>query len=89
MRSEIWAETTVEQKITYAMEVGGKLVVVENVPARMSLETGERFFTPETVERLQQTVWRQRKPSRVVRTPVSEFASQPLARNRLTQTDDR
>jgi hypothetical protein len=39
------------------------------------VETGERLFAPETVERLQQTVWEQRKPQRVIETPVFEFAS--------------
>jgi len=38
------------------------------------LETGGRFFSPETVERLQQTVWGRKKPSRVIETPVFEFA---------------
>ena len=65
----------VEQKVTYALAVGGKFIIIENVPARVSLETGERFFSPETVERLQQTIWEQRKPSRVIETPVFEFAA--------------
>jgi hypothetical protein len=39
------------------------------------LETGERFFAPETVERLQQTVWEGRRPQRVIETPVFEFAT--------------
>ena len=75
MGTEIWTETMVEKKVTYMIEVDGKPVVIQNVPARVCLETGERFFAPETVERLQRTVWQQRKPSRVVRTPVFEFAT--------------
>ena len=75
MGTEVWAETMVEQKVTYVIEVDGKLVVVENVPARVCLETGERFFSPKTVEHLQQTAWGQRQPSRVVQTPVFEFAT--------------
>jgi hypothetical protein len=47
---------------------------IKNVPARVCLETGERFFSPETVARLQQTIWEQRKPKRVIETPVFEFA---------------
>ena len=39
-----------EQNITYVLETDGKLVVIENVPARVSEETGEQFFSPETVE---------------------------------------
>jgi len=69
-----WKETMVEQRVTYVLEVDGRFVIIENVPARVCLETGERFFSPETVERLQQTVWGQEKPSRVIETPVFEFA---------------
>jgi YgiT-type zinc finger domain-containing protein len=64
----------VEQEVIYTLEVNGKFIIIENVPARVCLETRERFFSPETVERLQQTVWGQRKPSRIIETPVFEFA---------------
>jgi hypothetical protein len=66
-------EVFVEQKVTYSLEVEGRFIVVEQVPARVSQRTGERFFAPETVERLQEIVWGQRKPSRVIQTPVYEF----------------
>ncbi len=54
-------ETFVEQKVMYTLEVNGRFVIVEQVPARVSLRTGERFFSPETVERLQQIVWGQKR----------------------------
>jgi YgiT-type zinc finger domain-containing protein len=73
--SETWEETLVEQKVTYTLELDGKFIVIENVPARVCLETGERLFSPETVERLQQTVWEQKEPVRVIETPVFEFAA--------------
>ncbi len=68
-------EAFVEQKVTYSLEVGGRFIVIEQVPARVSLRTGERFFSPETVERLQEIVWGQREPNRVIQTPVYEFPS--------------
>jgi YgiT-type zinc finger domain-containing protein len=68
-------ETFVERKVTYTIQVDGKFIIIENVPARVCLETGERFFSPETVERLQQTVWERKKPDRVIETPVFEFAA--------------
>ena len=70
-----WKETFLEQKVTYAIELDGKFIIVENVPARVCVETGERFFAPEVVEQLQPTVWERRKPRRVVETPVFEFAT--------------
>jgi hypothetical protein len=68
-------EAFVEQKVTYSLEVEGRFIVVEQVPARVSLRTGERFFALETVERLQEIVWGQRVPNRVIQTPVYEFPS--------------
>jgi YgiT-type zinc finger domain-containing protein len=67
-------ETYEEQKVNYVLEMDGKFIIVQNVPARVCLETGERFFSPQTVERLQQLIWEQRKPTRVIETPVFEFA---------------
>jgi YgiT-type zinc finger domain-containing protein len=64
----------VEQLVTYTLEMQGKVVIIENVPARVCLETGERLFSPETVERLQQIVWTPQKPKRVIQTSVYEFA---------------
>jgi len=64
----------VERKVRYTLEVEGKPIIIENVPARVCLETGEQFFSPETVEHLQEMVWEQRKPTRVVEVPVFEFA---------------
>jgi YgiT-type zinc finger domain-containing protein len=54
MSDENWNETLVEKKVKYILELEDRIIVVENVPARVSLETGERYFAPETVERLQQ-----------------------------------
>lgn len=65
----------VEQLVTYTIEVNGQLVVIENVPARVDEETGERFFSPETVDRLQRIVWDRRTPDRVIQTPVFDFAA--------------
>ena len=75
METRKWKETFIEKKVTYAIELDGKFVIVENVPSRVCVETGERLFAPETVERLQQTVWERRKPRRVIETPVFEFAT--------------
>ena len=61
--------------VTYALEVEGRIVVIEHVPARVNQETGERFFAPGTVERLQQIVREGQSPSRTVETPVFEFAA--------------
>ncbi len=68
-------ERFVERLVTYTLEVDGRIVIVENVPARVDEETGERFFAPDTVERLQEIVWSGGEPDRIVPTPVFEFAA--------------
>lgn len=68
-------ERLVNRLVTYTIEVDGRPTVVEHVPARVNEETGERFFAPETVERLQRIIREGREPSRVVETPVYDFAA--------------
>ena len=73
MPNEMPEETFIEQRVTYTLELQGRFVIIEHVPARVSLQTGERFFSSETVEQLQKIVWEQHEPSRVIETPVFEF----------------
>ena len=68
-------ETIEERRVTYTLEKDGKFIIVENVPARVCVETGEQFFSPETVERLQQMIWEGEEPKRVIETPVYEFTA--------------
>ena len=68
-------EAFIHQEVTYTLDVGGRVVIVERVPARVSLRTGERLFAPDTVERLQKIVWEAKTPTRVVETPVYDFAA--------------
>jgi len=56
MKADIWKETMVEKKVTYVLEVDGRFIIIENVPASVCLEAGEHYFSPETIGRLQQTV---------------------------------
>jgi YgiT-type zinc finger domain-containing protein len=74
MRSYQWNERLVERKVTYTLEVNGQLIVIENVPARVNVDTGEQLFSPDTVERLQKMVREQKQPKRVIQVPVYEFA---------------
>jgi len=62
-----------EQYVTYTLEVDGKFYIVEHVTATVCLETGEQYFAPETVEKMQNIIWGQSKPVKVIETPVYEF----------------
>ncbi len=68
------SETMKETKVTYTLEMEGKFYIIENVPARVCEETGEQLFSPETVDRLQKTIWGREKPKKTIETPIYEFA---------------
>ena len=65
-----WNETLVDRRVTYHVEVDGLLFVIENVPARTNVETGENHFSPETVERLHGII---REPPSPVRTVLGRY----------------
>ena len=75
MNKNVSEERFVEQRVTYTLEIEGRFVIVENVPARVSERTGERFFSPETVESLQRIIWGTRTPTRIIQTPVFQYPS--------------
>jgi hypothetical protein len=67
-------EILIEQKVTYTLEMNGKFFLIENVPARVNVETGEQYFSPKTVDRLQQIVWKG-QPTRTVTLPAYKFTN--------------
>jgi hypothetical protein len=69
-------ERLVERRVTYALEHEGKFYIVHNVPARVNEETGEQFFSPTTVERLQRVILHQQNPTMTIETPVYEYAEE-------------
>ena len=70
-----WNETLVEKRVTYHIEFDGRFVRIENVPARVNVETGEKHFSPETVKRLQQVVLERSNPVHTIETPVYEYTA--------------
>ncbi|MDB9315436.1 hypothetical protein PN462_20140 [Spirulina sp. CS-785/01] len=66
-------ELLVETTVTYAIEFKGKVFVIENVPARVNPDTGENFFAPDTVERIQQIIFNAEEPKYFIETPVYDF----------------
>lgn len=68
-----WQETLVETTVTYVLNLNGKLILIENVPARVNEETGEQFFSPSTVEHLQQTILDSPEPDHFVQVPVYHY----------------
>jgi YgiT-type zinc finger domain-containing protein len=67
-------ETMVDTKVNYSLEYGGNFFIVENVPARVCKETGEQYFSPETVEHIQEIIKSGKRPDKVIETPVYNYA---------------
>ena len=49
-------ESLVDREVIYTVEVNGEFFLIENVPARIDLDSGEQFFSPVVVERIQQII---------------------------------
>lgn len=73
MRTLLMKETMVDTKVTYTLEHAGRFYIIEHVPARVCKETGEQFFSPETVEHIQAIIKGSKRPDRVIETPVYEY----------------
>jgi YgiT-type zinc finger domain-containing protein len=67
-------EQLVERRVTYTLEHDGKFYIVHNVPARVNEETGEQFFSPAIVEKLQRVILHSQNPTMTIETPVYEYA---------------
>ena len=72
--SSVDREEKLENKeVTYTLFKDGQFYIVENVPARVDVETGEQYFSPKTVEHLHKIILGQNKPVRTIQTPVYNF----------------
>ena len=63
----------IETTVTYSIDINGQFFSIENVPARVNPETDEQFFTPATVERIQEIISQRQQPSHFIQTPVFDF----------------
>jgi len=70
-----WNEQFKDQDVTYILELGDEIIIVEHVPARVNTETGERLFAPETVKRIQAILQSRVAPKKIIHAPVFDFAA--------------
>ncbi len=66
-------ETMIKSKVTYTLKHRGKFFIIEHVPARICRETGEEYFAPEIVEHIHVIINEQRKPDKMMETPVYNY----------------
>lgn len=54
----------IDTYVTYPLEHDGEFLLIEQVPARVCRETGEQYFSPETVEHIQALIANKPKPEK-------------------------
>ena len=70
----IWpAETLIQTRVRYILDLEGKLFVFENVPARVNSITGEQFFSPATVRQIQQIALSANPPTQTIQVGLYEW----------------
>ena len=75
MKCDLCGGPLEDQKISYIIEFKGRLHIIEHVPAKVCLQCGEKLYSPETVEKIQKAIWQNRKPDRVIKTPIIDYVS--------------
>lgn len=70
----MWQEEDfIETNVRYVLDLNGKLFVFENVPARVNSVTGEQFFAPNTVRRIQQIALSTQPPTQTIQVGLYEW----------------
>ena len=67
-------EIMIKDRVTYTIKFLDKFYIFENVPARVCQDSGEKYFSPETVERIQKSIKENRVPDKTIETPVYNYA---------------
>ena len=62
-----------DRKIVHTVRHGGRLVVIENVPAEVCSVCGDVLLRPDTIRRIEAILRQTREPDRTA--PVYEYAS--------------
>lgn len=75
LSANTWDGTLIDTEVTYLLEADGAIIVVEGVPVRLNIETGERYFAPETVEQLHQIIYTEQAPQRIIQARVLHFVA--------------
>ena len=74
--------TMVKKEITHHTMYRGKLIVVENVPVRECTQCAETYFSAAVFGRLEEIVWQQDEPFRLMEVPVFQYAETKAAAER-------
>lgn len=63
-----------ERLITCVQEYDGRVVIIENVPAEVCVQCGEKYLRSDIVGRIQRLVWESPAPRQKREVPVYNLA---------------
>lgn len=64
------------QNVTFIYDEGNDYLFIENVPAEVCLQCGEKTYSPEVTDDLLRLAKRTLKPAKMVEVPVFDYAHQ-------------
>ncbi|NOX61499.1 MAG: type II toxin-antitoxin system MqsA family antitoxin [Chloroflexi bacterium] len=67
------------RQVTFVYDYESEFFFVENVPAQVCTQCGEKFYSPEVTEHLIHLAKTRLKPTKVVKVPVFEYADPVLS----------
>ena len=73
MRCDLCKGKVQKSFISYALFYEGHWIVVENVPAKVCQQCGEKLFSPNTVDHLQKIIWDKKTPQKKIQTPLYAY----------------
>lgn len=62
------------QKGPFVYDYGGDYFFIENVPAEVCVQCGEKTYSPEVADELIRLAKRKRQPAKTVQVPVFNYA---------------
>ncbi|KAA3662099.1 MAG: type II toxin-antitoxin system MqsA family antitoxin [Calditrichaeota bacterium] len=66
------------QKVTFVYDHDNEYFLVENVPAEVCAQCGEKTYNPEVTDRLMHLFRKKLRPEKTVEVPVFDFNNQAL-----------
>lgn len=64
------------QKVTFVYDIDGEYFFVENVPAEVCTQCGEKTYSPKVTDKLIRLAKKKLKPARKLEVPVFDYALQ-------------
>ncbi len=67
------------RKVTFVYDYDKDYLFIENVPAEVCVQCGEKTYTPEVTEDLIRLAKKRLKPAKTVQVPVFDYTSQMVS----------